>query len=47
MIGVYDASDGFRRVGEFPTHGMDPHELLPMPDGRTLALMAQLKAREG
>lgn len=38
MIGVYDASDGFRRVGEFPTHGMDPHELLLMPDGRTLAI---------
>lgn len=38
LIGVYNASDGFRRVGEFPTHGMDPHELLLMPDGRTLAI---------
>lgn len=38
MIGVYDASGGFRRVGEFPTHGMDPHELLLMPDGRTLVI---------
>lgn len=38
MIGVYDATDGFRRIGEFPTHGMDPHELLLMPDGRTLAI---------
>jgi hypothetical protein len=38
MIGVYDASDGFRRVGVFPTHGMDPHELLLMPDGKTLAI---------
>jgi uncharacterized protein len=38
MIGIYDASDDFRRVGEFPTHGMDPHELLMMPDGRTLAI---------
>jgi hypothetical protein len=38
MIGVYDASDGFRRVGEFPTHGMGPHELLLMPDARTLAI---------
>jgi uncharacterized protein len=38
MIGVYAASDGFRRVGEFPTYGMDPHELLLMPDGRTLAI---------
>lgn len=38
MIGVYDASDGFRRVGEFPTHGMDPHEVLLLGDGRTLAI---------
>ncbi len=38
MIGVYDATDRFRRVGEFPTHGMDPHELLLMPDGRTLVI---------
>ncbi|MDW6025547.1 DUF1513 domain-containing protein [Mesorhizobium sp. BAC0120] len=38
MIGVYDAADGFRRVGEFPTHGMDPHEVLLLADGRTLAV---------
>ena len=38
LIGVYDATDGFARIGEFPTHGMDPHELLLMPDGRTLAV---------
>lgn len=38
LVGVYDTTDGFRRVGEFQTHGMDPHELLLMPDGRTLAV---------
>ncbi|APH70533.1 DUF1513 domain-containing protein [Aquibium oceanicum] len=38
MIGIYDATDGFSRIGEFPTHGMDPHELLLMPDGKTLAI---------
>lgn len=38
MIGVYDAGDGFRRIGEFPTHGVGPHELLLLPDGRTLAV---------
>ncbi|MFN3546706.1 MAG: DUF1513 domain-containing protein [Mesorhizobium sp.] len=38
LIGVYDATGGFVRVGEFPTHGMDPHEILLMPDGRTLAV---------
>ncbi|MER2535092.1 MAG: DUF1513 domain-containing protein [Rhizobiaceae bacterium] len=38
MVGVYDATDGFRRIGEFPTHGVGPHELLLMPDGNTLAV---------
>ncbi|MGE0503679.1 MAG: DUF1513 domain-containing protein [Rhizobiaceae bacterium] len=38
MVGVYDASDAFRRVGEFPTYGIGPHELLLLPDGRTLAV---------
>jgi hypothetical protein len=38
VIGVYDAADGFRRVGEFPTHGVDPHEVLLLGDGRTLAV---------
>lgn len=38
MIGVYDATDGFRRLGEFATHGMDPHEVLLLSDGRTLAV---------
>jgi hypothetical protein len=38
MVGVYDTTDGFRRLGEFPTHGVGPHELLLCPDGRTLAI---------
>jgi uncharacterized protein len=38
MIGVYDATAGFRRIDEFPTHGMDAHELLLLGDGRTLAI---------
>ncbi|QPC86462.1 DUF1513 domain-containing protein [Mesorhizobium sp. NBSH29] len=38
MIGVYDATQKFTRVGEFPTHGMDPHDLLLMADGKTLAI---------
>lgn len=38
MIGVYDASDGFAWLGEFPSFGIDPHEMLLMPDGRTLAV---------
>jgi uncharacterized protein len=38
MIGIYDAADEFRRIGEFPTNGMDPHDMALMPDGRTLAI---------
>lgn len=38
MVGIYDARDGFRRVGEFPTHGVGPHELILLGDGRTLAI---------
>lgn len=38
MIGIYDARDGFRRTGEFKTHGVGPHEMLLMPDGRTFAV---------
>lgn len=38
MIGIYDARDGFARIGEFPTHGVGPHELILLGDGRTLAI---------
>ncbi|MEZ5669862.1 MAG: DUF1513 domain-containing protein [Alphaproteobacteria bacterium] len=37
-LGLYDPADGYRRVGEWPSHGIDPHELALMPDGRTLAV---------
>jgi hypothetical protein len=38
MIGIYDAKDGFRRIGELPTYGTGPHEVLLLGDGRTLAV---------
>lgn len=38
VIGIYDARDGYRRIGEFPTHGTGPHEMLLMPDGVTLVI---------
>lgn len=38
MIGVYDARGDFARVGEFPSHGVGPHELLLLDDDRTLAI---------
>lgn len=38
MIGVYDATGGFARIGEFPSYGIGPHEILMMPDGETLCI---------
>lgn len=40
VLGVYDASPGgaYRRVGEFDSDGIGPHEVLLMPDGRTLCV---------
>jgi hypothetical protein len=38
VIGIYDATAGYRRIGEFDTYGVGPHEMLPMPDGNTFAI---------
>jgi hypothetical protein len=38
MIGVYDARNGFARIGEFPTYGVGPHELLLLGDKSTIAI---------
>lgn len=38
MVGVYDMAAPFARIGEFETHGMDSHEILLSPDGRTLVV---------
>lgn len=38
IVGVYDAGANFRRIGEFPTYGVGPHELLLLGDGKTLAI---------
>jgi len=37
-VGVYDAEDGYRRVGELPSHGLGPHQVALMPDGETLVI---------
>ncbi|WP_233474672.1 DUF1513 domain-containing protein [Azospirillum agricola] len=37
-IGVYDANDGYRRIGVLPTHGLGPHELLMLDGGTVLAV---------
>jgi hypothetical protein len=36
VIGIRDAADGYRQIGEFASHGVGPHEVLLMPDGATL-----------
>ena len=38
IIGIYDASDGFRRIGEFYSHGIGPHDVLAMPGGKILCI---------
>jgi len=38
VIGVYDATDRFRRIGEFDTFGTGPHEMLLSPDGEVLVV---------
>lgn len=36
VVGIYDASAGFVRIGEFDTGGLDAHEILVSPDGDSL-----------
>ncbi|WP_459614989.1 DUF1513 domain-containing protein [Bordetella sp. 2513F-2] len=40
VLGVYDASPGggYRRLGEYDCAGIGPHEVVLMPDGRTLCV---------
>jgi len=38
VLGLYDASAGYARIGEFDTYGVGPHEALLMSDGRTIAI---------
>lgn len=38
VVGIYDARNKFARLGEFPTYGVGPHELLLLGDGRTLVI---------
>jgi hypothetical protein len=38
VVGVRDADDGYRRVREFPTYGIGPHDLTWLADGTTLVV---------
>lgn len=37
-IGVWDAAAGYARLGDVPSGGIGPHEIVLMPDGETLAV---------
>ncbi|WP_310214734.1 DUF1513 domain-containing protein [Neorhizobium sp. 2083] len=38
MIGVYDARDKFRRIGEFDAHGIGTHDMTVSDDGELLVI---------
>ncbi|TDK35402.1 DUF1513 domain-containing protein [Rhizobium deserti] len=38
MIGIYDAGDGFRRIGEFDAHGIGTHDMTVSEDGKLLVI---------
>ena len=38
LIGVRDATDGYKQIGEFRAHGIEPHDIALLPDGRTLVV---------
>lgn len=38
VIGVRDATDEYKQIGELPAHGMEPHDIALLPDGRTMAI---------
>jgi hypothetical protein len=38
VIGIYDISDNFRRLGEMSSHGIGPHQLGLLADGKTLVV---------
>lgn len=38
VLGIYAVRETWARVGEYRTHGLDPHEVRLMPNGRTLVV---------
>ena len=38
VIGIYDVGAGYKKIGEHPSHGLGPHEIILLSDGRTLAV---------
>ena len=37
-IGIYDAYDSYKKIAEFDSYGIGPHELIMHPDGKTLVI---------
>ncbi|MEL7466618.1 MAG: DUF1513 domain-containing protein [Pseudomonadota bacterium] len=38
VIGVWAANEGYRRIGEFPSGGVGPHDILHLPGSETLVV---------
>lgn len=38
VIGIHDVTDGYRRIGEFRSGGIGPHDMTVLPDGRTMLI---------
>ena len=38
VIGIYDATSSYARLGEFSSHGIGPHDIALLPDARTLVI---------
>lgn len=38
VIGIYDAANGYKRLGEMAAGGIGPHDIRLMPDNRTLVV---------
>lgn len=38
VIGIYDVEADYKRIGEHSSHGVGPHEIVLLSDGRTLAI---------
>lgn len=38
LLGIYDASNNYRRIGEISSRGIGPHDIAFLPDGKTLVI---------
>lgn len=38
VIGIYDVARGYKKIGEHLSYGIDPHEIILLADGKTIAV---------